>query len=388
MNSKKGKQWLGILGIFLFLGTWESVSAQAYYIYVTAESEDEVAVVKFDSKSQQAETVERIAVGYMPTEIEGPHGITVGPEGKYWYLSMAHGMPFGKLYKYRTDDNQIVGETELGLFPATMQVSSATGFLYVVNFNLHGKMEPSTVSVVDPETMSEITQITTGSMPHGSRISPDGMYHYSCAMMSGELFEINTLDLEVNRTLKLDQGPHEGHDMGQMDHANMDHSQHAGHQMGGSSPPMFHSTVKPTWVIPHPTSNKVYVAGNGIAEVLEVDLDSWSITHRFKTGKGPYNVEITPDGKTMVVTYKSDAQTGIWNLETQTEVGRVDNSRKVSHGIALSPDSKYAFISVEGIGAEPGSVDVIDLTTSKRIAVAEVGKQAGGITFWKMEMDN
>ncbi|MEM9720217.1 MAG: beta-propeller fold lactonase family protein, partial [Bacteroidota bacterium] len=118
----------------------QSVFAQEYFIYVTAESEDEVAVVKFDAEAQQAETVQRIPVGYMPTEIEGPHGITVSPDGKYWYLSMAHGMPYGKLYKFQTSDNKLVGETELGLFPATMQVSEATGFLYIVNFNLHGKM--------------------------------------------------------------------------------------------------------------------------------------------------------------------------------------------------------------------------------------------------------
>ena len=29
----------------------------------------------------------------IPTEIEGPHGITVGPNGDYWYLSLAHGNP-------------------------------------------------------------------------------------------------------------------------------------------------------------------------------------------------------------------------------------------------------------------------------------------------------
>lgn len=357
----------GIIFLLLLL----NVSAQDYYVYVTAESEDEVALISFDGS--KAKVVERIQVGTIPTEIEGPHGITVGPEGKYWYLSMAHGIPYGKLYKYTTGDNQIVGMTELGLFPASMQISEASGFLYVVNFNLHGKMEPSTVSVVDPETMTELTQITTGSMPHGSRISPDGLYQYSVAMMSGELFEINTLDLEVSRKLALDDGQEMGHD-------------HMHHNMEGNG--MKHSKIKPTWVIPDPIRPKAYIAGNGSAEVLEVDLDKWEITHRYPTGKGPYNVEVTPDGKKMVVTYKSDAQTGIWDLDTKQELGRVENSRKVSHGIAISSDSKYAFVSVEGIGAEPGSVDIIDLNTLQVIDVAEVGKQAGGIAFWKIESSN
>ena len=41
--------------------------------------------------------------------------------------------------------------------------------------------------------MTEITKIKTGSMPHGSRISKDGLKQYSVAMMSGELFEIDAL---------------------------------------------------------------------------------------------------------------------------------------------------------------------------------------------------
>ena len=60
--------------------------------------------------------------------------------------------------------------------------------------------------------------------------------------------------------------------------------------------------------------------------------------------------------------------------------------RDRSHGIAISSDSKYAFISSEGIGGEPGIVDVISLETFKIISSVEVGKQAGGISFWKKEI--
>ncbi|WP_373396333.1 hypothetical protein V8V91_16715 [Algoriphagus halophilus] len=57
----------------------------------------------------------------------------------------------------------------------------------------------------------------------------------------------------------------------------------------------------------------------------------------------------------------------------------------VSHGVSISPDSKYAFISVEGIGGEPGTMDVIDIKNAKKVASVDMGKQAGGIIFWKME---
>ena len=275
---------------------------------------------------------------------------------------------------------------ELGLFPASMQISPATGLLYCVNFNLHGDMVPSTVSVVDVETMTELDQITTGAMPHGSRLSADGMKHYSVAMMSGELFEIDALELKVSKTFDLDEASasviNDKTDHLNMDHGKIDHSK-MNHDMGG----MKHSAFKPTWVSPHPSKDLVYVAGNGAAEVLEIDTKNWKATRKFKTGKGPYNIELSPDGKYMVVSYKSDAQTGIWDLSSGKELVRLNNSQKVTHGVAVSSDGKYAFVSVEGIQDDPGKVDVIDLQTLKVVDTADLGKQAGGIAFWKISED-
>ena len=297
-----------MLSAAIFFGY--SAGAQNYYVYVTAESEDEVALIKFDGTKATVE--ETIAVGIWPAEIEGPHGINVSPDGKYWYLSLAHGNPYGTLYKFSTETNQVVDTVRLGLFPASLQVSKATGLLYCVNFDLHGDMVPSTVSVVDPEEMIEIDRIETGVMPHGSRISADGLYHYSVGMMSGELFEISTTKLKVTRKLNLDGKEAEPAmaSMGGMDHSSMDHSK-MDHSMMGASKPMYHSAVKPTWAIPHPTERKVYVAGNGSDEILEVDLDKWEITNRFKTGKAPYNVDVSPDGRWLVATYKGSAETGV-----------------------------------------------------------------------------
>ncbi len=360
--------------------------SQSYYLYVASESEDTVSLLKFDKN--QIEEIERISVGTFPTEIEGPHGITVDPNGKYWYLSLAHGNPFGKLIKYSTKTNKVVDETTLGLFPASMQISTITGFLYCVNFNLHGTMAPSNVSVVDPETMTEITKITTGSMPHGSRISPDGLYQYSVAMMSGELFEIDALGLKVNRVLDLEnkmmKNKKMSHKMMDMD-KKMDNMKMNNDKMK-SMQNMKHSMVKPTWVIPHPNLKLAYIAGNGSNEIIEVDLENWEVSDRFKTGKGPYNLEISPNGELLIGTIKSEGKTAIWGLKDKKLLSLLKNTTSISHGIAISSDSKYAFISSEGIGGEPGIVDVISLETFKLISSVEVGKQAGGIAFWKKEI--
>lgn len=367
-----------IVYAFLFLtiamSAYAGGNGKAYYVYVACESEDEVALIRFDGK--EVTVVKEIQVGVWPVETEGPHGLTISPDGKYWFVSMAHGIPFGHVYKYATGSDELQGRVELGLFPATMQISPATGLLYVVNFNLHGDHEPSTVSIVDPSTLQEIDRVETGVMPHGSRVSPDGMKQYSVAMMDDKLYEIDALSFEVSRTLNVNKEAEKMEAAGGTHamHANMDHSK------------MNHKAnlAKPTWVIPHPDGKRLYVANNGADEIVEIDAHAWKITRRFETAPGPYNVDVSADGKYLVASYKSDASTGVWDLKKGKELAKIANSRKVSHGVVISPDSKYAFISVEGKGGEPGSVDVIDLQKRKLVAVAEVGKQAGGIAFWKM----
>ncbi len=356
--------------ISLLLTFFENSVAQEYFLYVAAESEDQVHLVHFNAETEKAEIAKTIDVGRYPTEIDGPHGVSVSPDGEYWFVSIAHGNPYGWLAKYKTGTDELVGTTELGMFPATMEISQATGLLYVVNFNLHGEMVPSTVSVVDPESMFRLTDIDTGIMPHGSRVSSNGKHMYHVSMMTDELIEVNTASMEVSRKLKLSES-------GGMDHSSMDHS-------GMNHGNMKHSPKeKPTWADPHPTKPFVYVAGNGSNELLEINTDNWEITRRFTTGKAPYNLEVSPNGKLVVVSYKGEGSTGIWDIETGKELAKVANTRRVSHGVTISPDSKYAFISVEGIGGEPGSVDVINLETNTLVDYVETGKQAGGIYFWK-----
>lgn len=359
-----------LLVVVLFLSSGIS-QAQNYFVYVALESDDEVSLVRFNGETEKGNIESTVKVGTYPTENEGPHGLTVSPDGKYWFVSIAHGNPYGRLWKFTTGDNKLVGKTELGMFPASMEISQKTGLLYVVNFNLHGDMEPSTVSVVDPETMTRIADIETGIMPHGSRITDDGAYEYHVSMMTDELMQINTTSMEISKRINVAEGGHK--------------------KSIGVNPDMNHSSMhakpecKPTWADPHPTKKLVYVACNGSDSIAEVNTETWEVTRRFKTGKAPYNLEVSHDGKLLVASYKGEGATGVWDLESGKELAKIKNSRRVSHGVAISPDNRYAFISMEGVGGEPGSVDVIDLKDLNRADAIETGKQAGGIIFWKME---
>ena len=338
-----------------------------YYVYVCAESDDTVDLVKFGPDG--GELLKRVPVGVFPNEIEGPHGIRVHPNGRHWFVSIAHGLPYGSIFKYETGTDLSVADTQAGLFPASMDINPLTGFLFVVNFNLHGDMVPSTMSVIDTVSMSEIAQVEHGIMPHGSRFGPDGKYSYSVGMMSDDLIEIDSIQLKVSRKLLLtknDAAPaHHG-----AGHADGDHAQMA--------------VTKPTWAQPHPEKPLVYVALQGVDQVVEVDLEKWKIVRRFSTRKGPYNLGVSPDGRILVVTEKLNHSVALWDTKSGKELANVETTRRLPHGVAMSPDSRFAFISVEGVGGDPGTVEVFDLQLLERVAAIDVGKQGSGIDFWKM----
>ena len=110
----------------------------------------------------------------MPTEPDGPHGLARGARRQV-VLRLHRARHAVRLpLEVRTADDKPEGRVELGLFPATLQVSPDGYLAYVVNFNLYGEMVPSSVSVVATDQMVEVARIPTCTMPHGSRLNPQG----------------------------------------------------------------------------------------------------------------------------------------------------------------------------------------------------------------------
>ncbi len=153
-----------------------------------------------------AKVEETTKVGMNPMDPDGPHGLGLAPNGQFYYVSTAHGVPYGYLWKIDAKTNDVLGNVELGNFPATLQVTPDGGFVYVVNFNLHGEMVPSSVSVVSTDPFVEVARIETCTMPHGSRLNPAGTKHYSACMMDDMLVEIDTRELAVSRHFILRKG--------------------------------------------------------------------------------------------------------------------------------------------------------------------------------------
>jgi DNA-binding beta-propeller fold protein YncE len=360
-----------------------------YLVYVVSEAADKISLLRFGPNGVHIER--QVDTGDMPVDIDGPHGIVVSPDRQFYYVSVAHGRPFGVVWKYATKDNSVVGKATLGYFPATMDISPDGDFLFVVNFNLHGDMVPSSVSVVSTATMTEVSRIQTCTMPHGSRLNAEGSKQYSACMMDDMLVEIDTRSLKVARHFILTKGkevgmsgppkagPHSMHSMSGMS----DTKDTGGH--GLEPPKPGDHSCSPTWAQPSRDGSSVYVACNASSEIVEINADSWQLMSRIPARAGVYNLAITHDGARLLATNKRDQSVSVYDLKSGKELARLPTKRKVLHGVVVSPDDRYAFVSVEGVGSEPGTVEVIDLAALKTVVTVDVPEEAAGIDFYKTE---
>jgi len=351
-----------------------------YVVLVASEAVDVITRVRFGPGAGpslvRVETA--TTIGINPREPDGPHGLAVSPDSRHYYVSTAHGEPFGYLWKVDARTNEIVGRVELGNFPATAQVTPDGGFVYVVNFNLHGEMTPSSVSVVSADPFVEVARIQTCTMPHGSRLNGAGTRHYSACMMDEMLIEIDTRELAVSRHFMLTKGSEHG--MAGAPRAlrgPRDSSGAGGHGMEAPKPGT--DRCAPTWAQPSADGNRVFVACNLANDIVEIDATTWTMTRRIPAGDGVYNLAVTRDGTLLVATNKRGRSISIIDIVSGKELARVPTIRRVVHGVVISADDRYAFVSVEGVGSEPGTLEVIDLRTKQRVASADLGQMAGGI---------
>jgi len=343
-----------------------------YLIWIASEATDQVHLVRWGPGG--AEVIRTHSVSVLPTEADGPHGLALSPDGSQLYVTTAHGRPFGYLSKYDAESGRRLGRTLLGNFPASLDVTPEGEYAFIVNFNLHGDMVPSSVSVVGLREMVEVARLETCTMPHGSRLSPDGRRQYSTCMMDDLLIEVDAWELRLARHFQLTPGAEAGGEGKPLTHPH--HAMHGGGME--SAPPVLCS---PTWAQPSHDGRSVFVACNGSDEIVEVDVEAWTVRRRIPAGEGIYNLAVTGDGRRLVATNKRGQSISIFDLESGAERARIPTLRRVVHGVVVSPDNRYAFISVEGVGSEPGTLEVLDLEREEVVARVDVGPMAAGLVL-------
>ena len=334
----------------------------AYRILVASESGDIVTQLTWDGTALK--TVKVVPVGIMPADIDGPHNVTVSPDGKYWYVTIAHGTPYGTLWKMAAGVDTVVAKAPVEMFPTTISLTPDGDLAFVANSDFHGDHpRVNVVTVVQTATMAPLTNLRACDMPHGVKVNHAGTLIYVSCMNSDEILEIDRQSFRISRR----------------------------HKTGGGAPqPMsaMHTSTaagahacSPTFVSVSPDDRRLYVACNHGNTLQVLDAATLDLVKEIPTGAGAYNVEPSPDGRWVIVTNKKAQSVSVVDAQLLTEVARIPTTKKLPHGVAYAPDGRWAFISVESIGTDPGAVDVIDLWTLARVASIPVPLQPTGITI-------
>jgi YVTN family beta-propeller protein len=365
MNRK-----LIVLGVLLASPALAQTGDLDYWVGVVSESGDVATWLKPVGNSLAVDRV--VPVGIMPTDIDGPHNIAVSPDGKSYYITVAHGTPYGSLWKMDAAGDSLIGRAQVELFPTTIGLTPDGQFAFVANSDFHGDHpRVNVVSVVHTPTMNKITDIPACDMPHGVKVNHVGTKIFVSCMHSDELLQLDVATFRVARRVKTG----EGHGAAATESAH--HVQSA---------PLVRGVAKecsPTFVSVSPDDKRLYVACNYGNNLQVWDAATLTLIKEVPVGTGAYNVEPSPDGKLVLVTNKKAQSVSLIDAAKLVEVARIPTSKKIVHGVAYSPDGRLAYVSSESIGADPGAVDVIDLGRRKLVGSVAVPGQPTGITILK-----
>lgn len=362
---------LSVLGLLLTSPAVAQTADPDYRVGVVSESGDIATWLKPQGNRLVVDRV--VPIGIMPSDIDGPHNITVAPDGSTYYITVAHGTPFGSLWKMDAAGDSLLGRAQVEMFPTTISLTPDGQFAFVANSDFHGDHPRlNVVSVIHTPTMNKITDIPACDMPHGVKVNHAGTRVYISCMHSDEILQLDVATFGISRRAKTG----EGHAMTM-----------AGPAPHGPAAPASAPAAKecsPTFVSVSPDDKRLYVACNYGNSLQVWDAAALRPIKEVPVGKGAYNVEPSADGKLVIVTNKKDQSISLVDAASLAEIARIPTSKKIVHGVAYSPDGRLAYISSESIGADPGAVDVIDLAARKRVSSIAIPRQPTGITILRM----
>jgi len=326
----------------------EGTAAEAgHVLFVGLESEDAVAVVD----PLGGRVIRKIPVGVSTEDIEGVHALITAPDGDHYYISMAHGWPYGSVWKMTTARDSLVARTDVGLFPATMAITPDGTWLFVANYNLHGDPALDTVSVVHTPTMTEVKQIPVCTKPHGMVASHDGRFVYASCTKDDVLKKISVSSLAVvdSTNMLLPEDRAEG------------------------------KVCYPAGLALSNDDGKLFVACHRHAEVRVMPTDRFgTVTNRIPVDPGPYLIQMEPSGRRLWVPHRNSESFAVIDVEKETVLTTKPTSATHPHTFAFGPDGT-AYLSMESHAVVPGAIDVIDPETYETIRTIEVGLQATGV---------
>lgn len=333
------------------------------WAYVTNQGEDLTAVIDLD-KNRIARYVTSGLTNIGTASPQAPHNAVVDWQNQFYYINLIGG---SKLLKFRVADNSPAGELNTGLSsPAQVALTRNSDTAFVSNFE-NGK---TNITVVNTVTMTKIGDIGSPAMlkPHGISITPDFKYVVVANSLSDNITLISTADRSITATIPV----------------------------SGSVPALpvnYTYQFEPYQSVITPDSRNAFVTCRRSGEVRVIDLQLQKVVDSITVGSVPLIPAMTPSGDMVFVANRNSNSVTAIATANRTVAFTIQNVGVEPHGIAISKDAKYLYVSCEnqGIsepphhatsgGKKPSFLKVIDIATRTVVASLELGNFGSGMAI-------
>ncbi|MCE2455945.1 MAG: YncE family protein [Gemmatimonadetes bacterium] len=321
---------------------------EAPRLYVTSGFTDEVHVLD----ARDGTILHTISIDRRRAETDEPHGVTVSPDGRHWYATLAHGHP--TLWKYETHGDRLVGRLSLDMpGAARVELTPDGSRAFIPDYWRGGLGEESRVAVVDVDDLTVAALPVVCPAPHHAAVDPRGeRVAVTCSLSD----EIALMDVASGHTLtRFSVGPVRG--------------------------PAGAPRYQPMNVAWSPDGSHFYVTMARTSEVRAFSRTG-DPDGAVEVGQGPAQIAGSASGRVLVVANRLDGSMSVLNSATLAEVRRVELAdADFPHGVALDPVGEIAYVTWEGRVAEPGGVAAIRIDTGEVLWRREVGVLTLGVAY-------
>lgn len=323
-------------------------------LYVTSGLTDEV--VRLDASD--GSIVRRIATDRQRHETDEPHAVAVAPDGRHWYVTVAHGQP--SLWKFEVDDDRLVGRVDLPSGGAAMIGLSADGSTaYVPDYDRAGG-RVGRVAAVRLRDLTVTAHAPVCGAPHDAALRAAGDVVAVACSGSDEIVFLDAHDLSVLRRIVAPSPA-----------AHLDTSQAGAHASPGGGRPL-----SVAW---SPDGELLAVALHAAAAVWLVDAEGRT-RGVVSVGAGPAQV-VFADGGTLVSANRMGGSLSVIDVDALAEVRRVRLDGPYPHGVALDESGRTAYVAYEGTAEAAGGVIAVDIVSGDILWRTEAGRYVLGIAY-------
>lgn len=332
---------------------YENITKKAY---VTNQGDDLVSVISTEHNL----TTRLIPVGDAPT-LDVPHNIWVDDQNQYWYVSL---IAAGEVWKFDVATDTFQSKVRAGTSPANIVASPDGTQILATDWDIFN--DGRAVRVIEVASMQVIRQLTVGLAPHGISFSHDGQHVYVTNYLSDSISILRASDYEeVERVL-----------------------------LAPDVNPVRSSRYQPLQVVLTPDDKFAYVSCFNSHEVRVIDTASKEVIAAIPVGQRPFLLEVTPNGQHVFVANQGSSDVTVIRVADNQVLQTIQHASFANpHGVAFTPDGRYAYITNENLdgsfpqhhptegGGNIGNVQVVDTQTFEVVKTVEVEVDPTGIVI-------